>query len=322
MGDDAPESTLGSAEGALAIVGILYLSKLAITNGWAILTGLRAHVWSRLWKRNFVQRYGEWAVVTGCTDGIGKEYAKELAKTKMNIVLISRTQSKLEKVAAEISEEFGVKTEIVRADFSNGQSIYEDISKHLKDKEIGVLVNNVGVMLPRPMKFGEASEFDIWIHVNVNVAAVLAMTKLVLPGMVSRHRGAIINLASIAGTHPLPLMGIYGATKAFIDDFSQALEWEYRSSGITVQTVNPSYVSTNMTSFSDLVHKQNPAVPTAATFVSHAIATIGYTCRTSGYWIHGIAKHTVENYCPKWLFMFAMYMWNLLLLHNLKENKE
>lgn len=74
-------------------------------------------------------------------------------------------------------------------------------------------VNNVGVMLPRPMKFGEASEFDIWSHVNVNVAAVLAMTKLVLPGMVSRHRGAIINLASIAGTHPLPLMGIYGATK-------------------------------------------------------------------------------------------------------------
>lgn len=61
MGDDAPERALGSAEGALAIVGILYLSKLAITNAWAVLTGLRAHVWSRLWRRNFVQRYGEWA---------------------------------------------------------------------------------------------------------------------------------------------------------------------------------------------------------------------------------------------------------------------
>ncbi|XP_063608342.1 inactive hydroxysteroid dehydrogenase-like protein 1 [Penaeus indicus] len=322
MGDDNPERALGSAEGALAIVGLLYLSKLAITNAWAILTGLRAHVWSRLWNRNFVQRYGEWAVVTGCTDGIGKEYAKELAKTKMNIVLISRTQSKLEKVAAEISEEFGVKTEIVRADFSNGQPIYQDISKHLQDKEIGILVNNVGVMLPHPMKFGEASEFDVWSHVNINVAATLAMTKLVLPGMVSRRKGAIINIASIAGTHPLPLMGIYGATKAFVDDFSQSLQWEYRSSGITVQTVNPSYVSTNMTSFSDLVHKQSPVVPTATTFVSHAIATIGYTCRTSGYWIHGIAKHAAENYCPKWLFMFSMYMWNLLLLHNLKENKE
>lgn len=74
-------------------------------------------------------------------------------------------------------------------------------------------VNNVGVMLPRPMKFGEASEFEVWSHVNVNVAAMLAMTKLVLPGMVSRRKGAIINLGSIAGTHPLPLMGIYGATK-------------------------------------------------------------------------------------------------------------
>lgn len=160
-------------------------------------------------------------------------------------------------------------------------------------------VNNVGVMLPHPMEFELASERDIWAHINVNMATVPVMTKLVLPGMLSRGRGAIINLSSIASTFPIPLMGIYAATKVcvvpelcfglvlllnqfalytvhlsaigslslilcvlllllqvFVDFFSQALEWEYRGSGITVQTITPGYVSTNMLKFSELVHRQ------------------------------------------------------------------
>ena len=68
-------------------------------------------------------------------------------------------------------------------------------------------------MLSHPMEFELASEKDIWSHVNVNVASVPAMSKLVLPGMLSRGRGAVVNLASIAGFHPIPLMGIYSATK-------------------------------------------------------------------------------------------------------------
>ncbi|MPC42566.1 Hydroxysteroid dehydrogenase-like protein 1 [Portunus trituberculatus] len=188
-------------------------------------------------------------VVTGSTDGIGKEYAKELAKRGMNLVLISRSMDKLQKVSTEI-------------------------------------VNNVGVMLSHPMEFELASEKDIWSHVNVNVASVPAMSKIVLPGMLSRGRGAVVNLASIAGYHPIPLMGIYSATKAFVDYFSQAMAWEYRGSGITVQTLTPSYVSTNMTKFSELVHKPSLLIPTAATYAASAIHTLGYAGRTAGYWVH------------------------------------
>lgn len=77
-------------------------------------------------------------------------------------------------------------------------------------------MNNVGVMLSHPMEFELASEKDIWSHVNVNTGSVPAMSKLVLPGMLSRGKGAVVNVASIAGFHPIPLMGIYAASKVTI----------------------------------------------------------------------------------------------------------
>ncbi|XP_066943906.1 inactive hydroxysteroid dehydrogenase-like protein 1 isoform X2 [Macrobrachium rosenbergii] len=261
-------------------------------------------------------------VVTGSTDGIGKEYARQLAKNGMNIVLISRTMEKLQKVSAEIVEESGVEIEIVQADFLDGRIIYDDIAKHLENKEIGILVNNVGVMLPNPMDFRYVADREIWSHVNVNVASVPAMTKLVLPSMISRGKGAIINIASIAASGPIPLMGIYAASKTFVDYFSQALEWECRGTGITVQTVNPGYVSTNMTSMSDLIHRPSILIPTARTFVTHSLSTLGYTARTSGYWVHGIQTHFVQNFISTWVFKYCMYLFNCLIVKNLKKNQE
>nr|XP_053637227.1 inactive hydroxysteroid dehydrogenase-like protein 1 [Cherax quadricarinatus] len=208
---------LGQFEYLLTVVGLVYVGKVLLELIWSLACGFRAHFWSRLWDKRLVETYGKWAVVTGCTDGIGKEYAKQLAKRGMNIVLVSRTQDKLDKVSSEIVQEYDVQTEIVKVDFIDGRHIYEDVAKHLQDKEIGILVNNVGVMLPHPMEFELASEKDLWGHVNVNVASVPAMTKLVLPGMLTRGKGAIINIASIAGLYPIPLMGIYSATKLTLD---------------------------------------------------------------------------------------------------------
>ncbi|XP_069189514.1 very-long-chain 3-oxoacyl-CoA reductase [Procambarus clarkii] len=321
MACDALLPGLGGFEYVLTVVGLLYVAKVVACLLWAGAAALRAHFWSRLWDKKLVETYGKWAVVTGCSDGIGKEYAKELAKRGMNIVLISRTLDKLQKVSTEIVQEYGVETEVVQVDFLDGRNIYEDIAKHLQDKEIGILVNNVGVMLHHPMEFELASEKDIWSHVNVNVASVPAMTKLVLPGMLLRGKGAIINVASIAGLYPIPLMGIYAATKTFVDFFSHSLEWEYRGSGITVQTILPSYVSTNMTKFLDNIHKPSLFVPDAPTFVSNAINTLGYARRTSGYWAHGILVYMAENFGNKWIFMFSNYMWNSFLLRNMKKNQ-
>ncbi|KAK4298943.1 hypothetical protein Pmani_028743 [Petrolisthes manimaculis] len=323
MGDDASPLLpfLGSFEYVLTVIGLVYTGKFLLEGLWKLITTARAHLWSRLWNKKLVETYGKWAVVTGSTDGIGKEYARELARRGMSILLISRTQEKLDKVAKEIAEEFGVETEVVAVDFISGRPVFEDVARHLQDKDIGVLVNNVGVMLPHPMEFELASERDIWAHINVNVATVPVMTKLVLPGMLLRGRGAIINLSSIAATYPIPLMGIYAATKAFVDFFSQALEWEYRGSGITVQTITPSYVATNMVKFSDLIHKPGMINPTASKFVSHAIHTLGYAARTAGYWAHGIQCYLVERFLDRWMFMYGNYLWNSYLLHNMKKSQ-
>lgn len=313
---------IGPLEDVLTIVGLLYAGKVIIYLIWGTITGLRAHVWSRIWNQRLLETYGKWAVITGSTDGIGKEYAKQLAKKGMNIVLISRTMEKLQKVSAEIVEESGVETEIIQADFVHGRYIYDDIASCLENKDIGILVNNVGIMLPYPMDFQFVTDKDLWGHVNVNVASVPAMTKLVLPGMLSEKKGAIINIASIAAAGPMPLMGIYAASKAFVDYFSQALEWECRGTGVVVQTILPSYVSTNMTSMSELIHRPSIVIPTAKTFVSHSLCTLGYTARTCGYWIHGIQAHFVENFVSTWVFKYSMYLFNALIVKNMKKNQE
>ncbi|XP_042225892.1 inactive hydroxysteroid dehydrogenase-like protein 1 [Homarus americanus] len=213
-------SSLHYAEEVLSLVGIVCIGKVTLTAVWNLTSSFRVHVWSKLVPRNLKEEYGKWAVVTGATDGIGKGYVAALAKNGINIVLISRTHDKLVRVAREIREQYRIQTEIIQADFARGRPIYEDIGRHLVGKDIGILVNNVGVAGSNPCFFEEVSEDDIWALVNVNVASVPAMTKIVLPGMLARKKGAIINISSSAGVVPLPLFQLYSATKASITPWS------------------------------------------------------------------------------------------------------
>ncbi|XP_076030571.1 inactive hydroxysteroid dehydrogenase-like protein 1 [Oratosquilla oratoria] len=317
---DEVSTPLRRLEDILAIIGLLYAGKLTLSALYSIVTGIRAHLWSRLWNKKLVEKYGTWAVVTGSTDGIGKAYAHELAKNGMNIVLISRTQEKLEKVAKEIEEQHKVATAIVRADFSEGRPIYDNIAKSLEDKEIGILVNNVGVMLSQPMPYTEVSDHDNWSHINVNMGSVTSMARIVLPSMVQRGKGAIINVASIASTGPIPYMGIYAASKAFVRYFSVALEEEIQGKGITIQTVIPSYVSTNMTSFSSFVHRPSILIPTAPRFAASALATLGYSSMTTGYWSHGIQAWITDN-LPTWFFIGFMKAVNKFIMWDIEKKK-
>lgn len=243
-------------------------------------------------------------MITGSTDGIGKEYARQLAKTGMNIVLISRTLEKLQKVEQEIRKEFGVDTHIIRADFLQGRAIYEGIAEGLKGKDIGILVNNVGYFGSSPKNFIKVTEEDIWSFVNVNVASVVAMTHLILPQMMARKRGAIINISSMAALAPVPRMATYAATKTFVSSFSQALQFECRGSGVTVQTVEPGFVSTNMTSYSSDMRTPSLSAPNAATYVSSALMSLGYTKTTAGTLFHSFQKFIIESSSKKLIMYY------------------
>ncbi|NXB52834.1 HSDL1 protein, partial [Leucopsar rothschildi] len=226
--------------------------------------------------------------LVGSTDGIGKAYAEQLAKRGVNIILVSRNKEKLEAVSRSISETYKVETDFIVVDFSKGRELYPAIKEALKDREIGILVNNVGMFYAHTDYFTNLSEDMLWDLIHVNIASATMMTHIVLPGMVKRKKGAIVNLSSGFCCQPAPLLTVYGASKSYLDYFSRSLHYEYASKGIFIQSLIPFVTSTNMVAFSSSVSKRSILVPTAEEYASHAVSTLGLSIRTTGYWKHAI----------------------------------
>ncbi|XP_073510593.1 very-long-chain 3-oxoacyl-CoA reductase-B-like isoform X1 [Phyllobates terribilis] len=277
----------------LNLLGQLALCYLVTKQLWIVLKGFRVHFLSRVWRTD-LKKYGGWAVVTGATDGIGKAYAEELAKRGFDVVLISRTLEKLKNVAKEIEEQTKRKTKVIQLDFTGGPDIYPKVEKELKDLDIGILVNNVGMTIsPEPTMFLDVPDLSQKVTdiMNCNMTSAVQMTAIVLPKMVQRRKGLIINVSSQGGAHPYPLMNIYSATKAFLDYFSRSLYIEYKSKGIMVQSVLPMFVSTNMTQNLP----SNLLVKKANDFVREALNMVGYTHRTNGCLSHSIQSYFINN---------------------------
>ncbi|XP_029303729.1 hydroxysteroid (20-beta) dehydrogenase 2 isoform X4 [Cottoperca gobio] len=266
----------------LAIIGgftlVFYLLKLA----WGCWCGFRQFVLSELWQVD-LRTYGQWAVVTGATSGIGKAYASELARRGLDVVLVSRSDDKLQMIAEEIEDQYGRKTQIIQVDFKDGQSIYPAIAEELQGLEIGIL----------------DAEQKITQVINCNMLSVSQMTRLVLPGMVERGTGLIINISSEVGVRPQPLLSLYSATKIFVTYFSQCLHAEYKSKGIIVQCVAPFMVSTNMTRNMTV----NCIVKSAPEFAREALNTVGHSSYTSGCLSHALQNTVLSILLPDWFRM-------------------
>ncbi|XP_065335671.1 inactive hydroxysteroid dehydrogenase-like protein 1 [Cloeon dipterum] len=280
----------------VTFLGLFYASKLAFNIGKSVCKGVYSHFVTRLYSpTDLAAKYGKWAVITGGSDGVGKAYAQELARRNVNIVLIARNQEKLSKVASEIEEEFGIETKIIVADFGKGRQVYSHIAQELQGIDVGILVNNVGVILPYPMSVEEMTDDQMWDHINVNCAAVTVMTRMLLKGMKEKKKGAIVNLSSISGLGPTPYLSIYGATKAYVDSFSDALCNECKGTGVTVQTLTPGYINTQMVKYSPNLKAGGLMVPSAQVFAANAISTLGVNDKTTGYWCHGIEYWFFES---------------------------
>nr|XP_036880139.1 very-long-chain 3-oxoacyl-CoA reductase-like [Manis javanica] len=284
-------------ESALPAAGFLYwvgagtMAYLALCISCSLLTALR--VWGLGHEARVGPGLGEWAVVKGSTDGIGKSYAEQLAKCGLKVVLISRSQDKLNQVSSEIREKFKVETKTITVHFAS-EDIYDKIKTNLAGLKIGVLVNNVGMSYEYPEYFLDIPDLDNTIKklINVNVLSVYKMTQLVLPGMVERSKGAILNISSGSGMYPVPLMTMYLATKAFVDFFSQYLHEEYKRKGIFVQSVLPYFVATKLAK----IRKPTLDKPLSETFVKSAIKTVGMQSRTNGYLVHFLWVQYLQSY--------------------------
>ncbi|KAK2171056.1 hypothetical protein NP493_1109g00073 [Ridgeia piscesae] len=274
---------------SLAIVGAVAVAYCGLKLLRSIWRGFSVFILARALGLSVnLKRLGSWAVITGSTDGIGKAYAFEIARMGINVVLVSRSAEKLADTAAEIEKKHNVKTKTVAVDFTAGPEIFDVIREQLEDLEIGVLVNNVGMAYSHPEYFNLLDD-KVRVIVSVLSCPLTLMTRLVLPGMTERQKGVIINVASASGVNPVPLLTVYSATKAYVDFFSRALQTEYRTKGIIIQSVRPFFVSTKLSK----IRRANLFVPTPTSYVRSALATIGVETNT-----FGCMSHAFQN----WLY--------------------
>lgn len=274
------------------IIGKFAVAFVAAKLGWSLLKGIYGSFLASALGLNLnLKKTGEWAVVTGATDGIGKAYAFELAKRGLKVVLISRTPFKLQNVAAEINTKHGVETKIIDVDFTR-DDIYERIQKELQNLDIGILVNNVGMSYGCPEYFTSIADGDKLCEklVNCNIKAMTRMTLIVLPGMVERKRGLVINLSSLSSIIPAPLLAVYGASKAYVESLTESLSVEYASKNITFQCIMPGFVVSNMSK----IKRPTLMVPTATAFVRSSLKTTGVEKRTAGYFMHKLQIYGIE----------------------------
>jgi short-subunit dehydrogenase len=194
---------------------------------------------------NVLDAYADrWALVTGASSGIGAEFARRLAAHGMHLVLTARRQALLEKLAEELHIRHGTKTEIIPGDLTDPEEprrLCEAIAA--KGIQIELLINNAGFGWVGVVDETEVSRMQRLIQLNV--ASLVELTYRILPGMLQRGHGGIINVSSVAGFQPVAYMPTYSASKAFVLHFSEALWAECRDRGVTVTALCPGTTQTD-----------------------------------------------------------------------------
>lgn len=183
------------------------------------------------------------AIITGASSGIGADLADLFAHDGYDLVLVARRRDLLERLARSLSDQHGVACDVFPADLALRLE-REHLAARLRsiDDRIGALVNNAG--FGTHGYFHETDlerEFGI---IDVNITALTHLTKLVLPGMLARRAGRIVNISSVAAFQPGPIMAVYYASKAYVQSFSEALSEETAGTGVTVTAVCPGPTTT------------------------------------------------------------------------------
>lgn len=301
--------------GVCYLVG-LYYAVFLLTRLYNILYPL---IFKNDWSKYGI---GSWAVITGATDGIGYGFAQVLAERGYNIVLISRSPSKLQEKASELKSSYNIQVRTIPSDISrcneNPTSFFQEICQQLDDLDVSILINNVGTASTG--KFHTVPFNAVNQMLSLNIWPEVYMTHNLLPKLMKRTKpSAIINLSSVAGTMAFKGYATYCAGKAFDDFFSRTLSEEmnlYNRAGkcpkIDVLSLRPAYVET----------------PLASAVKSKPMCITARECATAA--LNSLGKINASHCHPKhWIFVgmnkiFPQYFINkvLLDLYDASDKKE
>jgi len=234
------------------------------------------------------QRYGEWALVTGASAGIGAEFARALARDGMSCVLTARREDRLRLLADELEQQYRVATRVVVADLADPHGP-DQLIEAIKDLKVDVFINNAGL--------GYAGRFDkqdterLRAVVHVNCVAPVVLASRLLPAMRERGRGAMIISGSIAGRQPLPRHAIYSASKAFDLLFGEAVWAEMRGSGIDVLVLEPGPTESE---FREVAGELREVGEPAANVVALAFEALGRQPSVISGWFNWLRANTTR----------------------------
>ena len=198
------------------------------------------------------------ALVTGASSGLGELIAERLAERGAELVLVARRRERLDELAARLADRHGTRSTVITADLSEAGAASE-LWQRLDGRTPDTLVNAAG--FGTHGSFADADPDRIVDEITLNVTSLVELMRAALPAMLAEGRGAIVNIASTASFQPVPGMAVYGATKSFVRDVTEAVAHEVRGSGVKVVALCPGATATE---FFDTMGKREAAVGTPA----------------------------------------------------------
>ena len=244
-------------------------------------------------------------LITGASAGIGRELVKVFAQHGFNVVLVARSLDKLEALAVETRMTQGVEAAVVAADLATPQGpqiVFDTVRQ--QGIAVDVLVNNAGVSVVGSFNdIPLARQLEL---LQLNVAALTALTHLFLQPMLKRANGRILNVASLAAFGPLPRVAVYAASKAYVLSFTEALAVELSDTGVSVTVLCPGPTATAMMEKWSVLTNHQAEVPAFLMMKPEDVAREGFEACMSGktVYVHGLVNQLTSSwmqYSPRWL---------------------
>ncbi len=255
---------------------------------------------------NMRERYGDWALVTGASSGIGYVFAQKLATSGINLVIAARRIDLLNDLSQQLTKDHGVQLRCLQIDLSQDDCL-KSIVETCRDIEVGMIVNNAGSGVPRPFS---QSDFEIEkALIRLNCTSPAEITHHFLPGMLARRKGAILFVSSLMGFQGVPYMANYSATKGYLLNFGESLHHECKDQGVDIMVLAPGATETPGKYLHAIDYSKLPITwMSAEKVVESALKNIGKkvvvipgvlnhltACLSGGLWSRGLVQGVMKR---------------------------